>query len=148
MEVGVCSLQTRNGDTEMLLYPGAPEGLAWFHSLRNTTRDFILYRMEKINIAKIIQSLKNRQTKITDLGWGRREMSTQSPTIYHLKCPISNKKLWGMQATGKCNPYTLGIKEQQKLPLETTRYQISQKGPQNTHYKCVQIWKKNEDIHR
>ena len=93
MEVGVCSLQTRNGDTEMLLYPGAPEGLAWFHSLRNNTRDFTLYRMEKINIAKIIQSLKNRQTKMTDLGWGRREMSTQSPTIYHLKCPVSNKKL-------------------------------------------------------
>ena len=101
MEVGVCSLQTRNGDTEMLLYPGAPEGLAWFHSLRNNTRDFTLYRMEKINIAKIIQSLKNRQTKITDLGWGRREMSTQSPTIYHLKCPVSNKKYEACKETGK-----------------------------------------------
>ena len=63
MEVGVCSLQTRNGDTEMLLYPGAPEGLAWFHSLRSNIGDFTLYRVEKINIAKIIQSLKNRPTK-------------------------------------------------------------------------------------
>ena len=45
----------------MLLHPGGPQDLAWFHSLRNNIRDFILYRMEEINIAKIIQSLKNKQ---------------------------------------------------------------------------------------
>lgn len=99
------------------------------------------------DFVKIIQAVTkqiNKQITITGLG-GTGAIGV---TIYYLKCPVSNEKLWGMQKKQESiTPYIGGggggWSRQEKLLVRVTRCHLSEKDFKGAIINKVTEWRKS-----